>query len=135
MGEEAGKAGEVMTPYFKAIKKAAKEAGIKLNLSPGEETLAGHLAQRKIAFVREYKFHPTRKWKFDFAFPEHKLAVEVEGSAFGGGRHQRQAGFEADMLKYNAAGKLGWIVLRYTTQLVKNGVAVADIEEIMGRVD
>lgn len=118
-----------------AIKKAAKEQGVKLSLSPGEETLAGHLNHRKLTYEREYKFHPTRKWKFDFAFPERKIAVEVEGSAFGGGRHQRFTGYEQDMLKYNAAGKLGWIVLRYTTQLVKNGVAVADIEEILGRVN
>lgn len=118
-------------PLKAAIKKAAKEQGVKLNLSKGEETLAGHLNQRGIKYVREYKFHPTRKWQFDFAFPALRIAVEVEGGAFGGGRHQRQRGFEADMFKYNAATKLGWLVFRYTTELVTNGVAIADIEETL----
>ena len=64
-------------------------------------------------FEREYRFHPERKWRFDFANPHMKVAVEIEGGAFSGGRHTRGAGFVADCEKYNQATVLGWRVLRY----------------------
>jgi very-short-patch-repair endonuclease len=67
-------------------------------------------------FVSEHKFHPVRKWRFDFANLETKTAIEVEGGAYSQGRHTRGSGFIADMEKYNAAIELGWVVLRYTPQ-------------------
>ena len=51
-------------------------------------------------------------WRFDYAWPEHKVALEVEGGIFSGGRHTRGKGFAEDMRKYNSAAVLGWIVLR-----------------------
>jgi very-short-patch-repair endonuclease len=66
----------------------------------------------------ELKFHPTRRWRFDFAFPDKKIAVEIEGGAFTRGRHTRGKGFISDMQKYNAATVLGWKLLRYTPQAV-----------------
>lgn len=64
-------------------------------------------------WVEEHRFHPTRKWRFDFAWPSHQVAVEVEGGAFSGGRHTRGMGFVADCEKYNAAVLAGWLVLRF----------------------
>lgn len=58
--------------------------------------------------VRELAFHPERKWRFDFAWPDAKLALELEGM----GRHQRFLGYQEDCAKYNAAVLLGWRVLR-----------------------
>ena len=60
----------------------------------------------------EYKFHPERKWRFDFAFPVAMVAVEVEGGTWIGGRHTNPKGFEADTEKYNTAESMGWHVLR-----------------------
>lgn len=54
----------------------------------------------------------ARRWRFDWAWPEHKIAVEVEGGVWTGGRHTSGAGFVADMEKYNTAAVLGWRVLR-----------------------
>lgn len=65
---------------------------------------------------REYKFAPGRKWRFDFAWPEQKVAVEIEGGIWSHGRHVRGSGFSADCEKYNAAASLGWRVLRVTDQ-------------------
>ncbi|MAF80093.1 hypothetical protein CL629_03385 [bacterium] len=62
--------------------------------------------------TREYRFHPTRKWRFDFAWVEEKIAVEVEGGIWNSGRHSRGYGMEADMEKYNEATSLGWKVFR-----------------------
>ena len=62
----------------------------------------------------EYRFHPPRRWRFDFAWPAQKVAVEIEGILYqdGGSRHQRGAGFVADCEKYEAALLLGWRVYR-----------------------
>lgn len=60
----------------------------------------------------EFKFHPDRKWRFDYAWPDHKIAVEVEGGIWIGGRHTSGSGFAKDMEKYNAATCLGWRLLR-----------------------
>lgn len=64
--------------------------------------------------VTEYRFHPVRKWRFDYAVPSLMVALEVEGGCWVGGRHTRGAGFKADMEKYNTAATLGWTVLRCT---------------------
>jgi hypothetical protein len=64
--------------------------------------------------LAEYRFHPTREWRFDFAWPDRWIALEVEGAVFkrGGGRHNRALGFLEDVEKYNEAAVLGWRVVR-----------------------
>lgn len=64
--------------------------------------------------VKEYRFHPRRKWRFDYAIPAHKIAIEVEGGVWTRGRHTRPKGFLGDMDKYNAAAVMGWRLLRCT---------------------
>ena len=64
-------------------------------------------------WVREHVFHPTRKWRLDFAWLPQMVAVEVEGILWSGlGRHQQRDGFVKDCEKYEAAAVLGWIVYR-----------------------
>ena len=77
----------------------------------------------------EYRFHPKRRWRFDFANPEYKVAIEFEGGIWTGGRHTRGTGYKNDCDKYNAAQLLGWRVLRYTTSHTLEQV-LADIVEI-----
>ena len=60
----------------------------------------------------EYRFHPTREWRFDFAVPARRVAIEVEGGAFTGGRHIRPDGYLRDMEKYNEAATTGWLLIR-----------------------
>ena len=86
------------------------------------------MANRISGWEREYKFHPTRKWRFDFAWPLEKFAVEIEGGVWSGGRHTRGKGFIEDCIKYNEAVMLGWRVIRVTTEMVENGEAMAYIE-------
>lgn len=64
--------------------------------------------------IKEYKFHPVRKWRFDYAIPEYKIALEVEGGVWTGGRHTSSTGFLKDMEKYNTATLMGWRVFRTT---------------------
>lgn len=91
-------------------------------LSELEETFIQHLRCGALPKLpeREYKFHPTRKWKFDFCYPEEKLAIEIEGGTRNNGRHTRHAGFQADCEKYNEAATMGYTVLRFTSDQVKS---------------
>ena len=68
----------------------------------------------------EYRFHPTRKWRFDLAYPKNKIAIELEGGIWTMGAHSRGAHFNSDSEKYNEAVILGWKVLRYTTNTLNN---------------
>jgi len=79
----------------------------------------------------EFKFHPTRKWKFDYCWPDKKIAVEIEGAAWTQGRHTRGGGFIADMTKYNAAGKLGWKIFRFTPQELKRGIVMDFMKDLL----
>jgi hypothetical protein len=72
--------------------------------------------------IREYRFHPTRRWRFDYAWPGELVALEVEGAVWVKGRHTRGSGFIADLEKYNAATALGWRVVRFTPQQMKQAL-------------
>lgn len=83
--------------------------------------------------VAEYRFAPPRRFRFDFAWPEEKVALEVEGGAWTGGRHVRAKGFLGDMEKYNAAAMQGWRVFRCTPQDMQTGRAATMIAQALGR--
>ena len=87
------------------------------------------------SFVLEYKFHPSRKWRFDWAYPENRIAFEYEGIVIkrktqAGGRHVSIKGFSNDCEKYNEAQLLGWKVYRLTAIMVGDGRAIALINKI-----
>lgn len=81
---------------------------------------------------REYRFDAKRKWRFDFAWPSVKFAVEIEGGVFSSGRHTRGVGFSADLEKYNAAARQGWRVFRYTSKHIANNEAIREVFEALG---
>ena len=81
-----------------------------------------HCRAEKLEPMREFSFHPTRKFRFDFAWQDKMLAVEVEGGV--NGRHQRISGFSGDCFKYSEAAVLGWRVIRATTAQVISGQAI-----------
>ena len=66
----------------------------------------------------EYKFHPERRWRFDFANPDHKVAVEVNGGQWGVSGHSSGSGLQRDAEKLNAAQALGWKVFVLTTSML-----------------
>lgn len=90
-----------------------------------EETFAMHVRASKLPPpVREYRFHAERRWRFDFCWPDRKVAVECEGATWTNGRHTRGSGYAKDLEKYNAAQMLGWKVFRCTADMVKRGIAL-----------
>jgi hypothetical protein len=81
--------------------------------------------------VAEHVFHPTRKWRFDWAWLDHKLGVEIDGGTRGGGRHNRHDGYSEDCVKLNEAVILGWRVMRFTTEQVADGSALSAIQKAL----
>lgn len=109
-----------------------------------EEKLLYYMQAHKLPLpVREHRFKPGRRWRFDFAWPDIKLAVEVEGTTSYGknkngtmklGRHQTATGVAADCEKYNEAVLLGWAVLRFTQKQINSGNAVEVIRRQLEKV-
>ena len=92
-----------------------------------EERLAFDMKALKFPpFEREYPFNEEgRRWRFDFAWPEHKLAVECHGLvASGKGGHQTISGLSHDLEKHNAATMQGWRVLYFPRAEIFSGRAL-----------
>lgn len=66
-------------------------------------------------------FHPIRKWRIDYAWPEYKVALEIEGGVWTNGRHVRPSGYIKDMEKYNSMEMYGWLLLRYVPAGINYG--------------
>lgn len=81
--------------------------------------------------VLEHTFHEKRRWRLDAAWPELKIAAELEGAIWIEGRHTRGSGFTKDCEKYNAAALLGWRVFRFTAGMVRDGTALQTIREAL----
>lgn len=77
---------------------------------------AGELA--RVPWLPELRFAPPRRWRFDFALPQARVAVEIEGGVWCQGRHNRGAGFVSDCEKYLAAALAGWTVFRLTREMM-----------------
>ena len=74
-----------------------------------------------IPFVREFQFCPPRKWRADFKIAEHDILIEVEGGTWSTSRHTSGVGYRNDCEKYNTAVLLGYRVLRFTADMVRDG--------------
>lgn len=130
-------------------------------MSKAEEELVLHLRAEKISgYQREYKFSRDivgnapgirdrlkqaglKDWRFDFAWPNLMLAVEVEGITSYGrnkdgsmrlGRHQSAKGIEGDLDKYQAAMRQGWTVYRCSPRMVKSGAAIETIKILIDQL-
>lgn len=75
-------------------------------------------------FEREYKFLKNRRFRFDFAWPNIKFAVEIDGNVYQKSRHTTGAGFSKDCEKFALASIEGYRVIRTTTGQVSKGEAL-----------
>jgi hypothetical protein len=71
--------------------------------------------------VGEYRFAPPRRWKFDLAWVNPKVAVEVQGGLFIHGRHVRGGALAREYEKLNTANILGWCVLLILPAQIQDG--------------
>ncbi|MDP7636682.1 MAG: hypothetical protein QF577_03935 [Phycisphaerae bacterium] len=94
-------------------------------MSALEETLLFQIKAEGLPIPeREKRFHETRKWRFDFYWPEIRVACEVEGGTYRTSRHTTGVGFHNDCEKYNNAALLGILVLRVDSKHIKDGSAI-----------
>lgn len=100
---------------------------------PGVLFMASCMAAHIDVPTPEFRFHPKRRWRFDFAWPDHKVALEVQGGIFTQGRHTRGAALEKEHEKLNSAAILGWRVLYVTPKQVANGEALAYVTDALNR--
>ena len=108
------------------------ESGQPIRMEIGstlEQQLAWQIRCAKLpAPTRELHAIPGRRFRFDFAWPDRKLAVEVQGAVWTAGRHTRGAGAEKDAEKLSLAVLHGWRVLIITGKQIKSGEALNWIE-------
>jgi len=83
--------------------------------------------------ARELRFHPERKWRFDFAWAEAMVALEIEGGTWVRGAHSRGRGFEEDCEKANESALAGWTLLRVTGDMVRDRRALRLVERALAR--
>jgi very-short-patch-repair endonuclease len=103
-------------------------------LGPGwvrEHRFAAEHVGREAGLRARLALHGLRDWRFDYAHPARRIAVEIEGGGWSGGRHTRGAGFEEDLKKYAAAARLGWQVLRFSPAMMQSGEALATVHEVL----
>lgn len=101
----------------KIVNKATRKKVISSTASATVDLFLNYLQQQfpTVEVVKELQFHPVRKWRFDYAFSDLKVAIEIDGAVWTQGRHNRPAGYLADMEKLNTAASMGWLVLRFGT--------------------
>lgn len=81
-------------------------------------------------YKREYRFLKERRWRFDFAWPEKKIALEIQGGIWNHGGHVRGGQYTSDCEKFNEATILGWAVLKVTADMIKSGRFVSYLERM-----
>lgn len=116
------------------MKKTSKE---KQRLGAFIESL-----KDKYTVAQEYVFHPTRKWRFDWAIGHQEvcgtfnagllIAIEYEGGVFTGGGHTRGVIYSGNAEKYNEAALMGWTVLRFTAPMIRAGLHEDQINRALG---
>ena len=101
----------------KTMNKVIRRKVLSSTASEKVDLFLNYLQQQfpQAEVVKELQFHPDRKWRFDYAFPSRKIAIEIDGAIWTLGRHNRPRGYLADMEKLNTAASMGWLVLRFST--------------------
>ncbi|MCL1123413.1 hypothetical protein [Shewanella surugensis] len=124
---------QTMSLYEYRVFQAAKTHSKRKSTSNTSPVVVAHYLMDLPEYDTEVMFHPKRKWRFDFAWPQWKIALEVHGGVFKNGRHTRGTGFTEDRVKMNSAQLLGWIVIEATTEQVKNGLMVTWVNDAIAR--
>lgn len=124
--EELKAAGKIQG-YTESVKKYSTKSRKNIPGKKGSKNtdwlklhLVAWCGAHKLNLEEELKFHPERKWRFDFAIPELMVAIEYEGLGFKKTGHTTSEGFTANTEKYNAGAGLGWKIYRYTYKNYKN---------------
>ncbi len=84
----------------------------------------------------QYQFHPQRRWKADFCYPEYRIICEVNGMTHQASRgHTSWAGIHRDYEKQNAAQLMGYRYFEFDREMIEDGTAINTICEAIGRCE
>jgi hypothetical protein len=83
---------------------------------------------------REYRIVPDRRFRWDFVWPKHKLAAEIQGGVFVKGAHSTGTGITRDCTKANLAALAGFRCFFFTTGMVRDGSAIDALKRALGGV-
>lgn len=75
-----------------------------------------------LKWEQEYRFHKKRRWRFDYACEAAKVAVEINGGNYAGGRHINPTAIVKEYEKYAEAAAMGWVVISCTPMTNGNPV-------------
>lgn len=91
-----------------------------------EGILAMQLKAIGARFEPQHRPLPPRKWTLDFAMPERKLGIEVQGMV-----HRIKDRFKADIEKRAELNLAGWRVLEVDGESIRDGRALGWIERFI----
>lgn len=119
---------------IRRLKVRRNAVKVAKNTSCNATDLFVKLCEKQLAVqcIKEYRFYKPRKWRFDYAFPKYKIALEVEGGVWTQGRHTNPKGFLGDMNKYNTATLLGWRLFRTTPKKLLSSNTIQLIRSAIG---
>lgn len=83
-----------------------------------------------IPLTSEVRFHPIRRWRFDFANMNTKIAIEINGGTWVKSGHSSGQGIARDYEKLNEANLLGWTVF----QLAGSQLTEEWLDKIAGHI-
>src|ERR1044072_7837334 len=135
---KASKVGKLNEAILNEALKPQKKSSKCLPIQPAPQVMWmwGQLVAWSLAngihVVQEHKFHPERKWRFDFALPDKKIGIEYEGLNSSKSGHTTLQGYTKDTEKYREAAIMGWTLLRYTVKNYK--ILLKDLDKCMNEI-
>lgn len=119
-----------MGPTESRVRLANTDATMASKAREGWPVFEAMLRANKLPAPQyEFRFDAVRKWRFDIAFPQYRIAIEVDGGSWGKSGHTDGEGFRRDLEKMNAATVAGWRVLRYPLESLYK--AIDDIKALL----
>jgi hypothetical protein len=128
--------GKQATPAAQTVRKVTAQVRAEANAAletEAQDLLTRQLADLGIPSPRwdrvgdRQTFSGAGNWRFDGRLDERMIAIEIEGGTNRKSRHTSPLGYERDCTKYNEGQVLGWIVLRFTYAMIRDGRAVDTI--------
>lgn len=87
-----------------------------------------------VGYEREYRFSPARRWRFDFAWPRLRLAVELHGGMYRYlPSHASAKRNIQTMEKLNEAQLHGWMVLQVPTHHLSGKTKLHGVQAMLVR--
>lgn len=103
----------------RGVKVKPKAPGKRSKHTEAQLLLQMHLKELGLETELEFMFHSIRRWRFDLACLEHRIAFECNGHFQG----KHGAGWSSDAEKINMAQVIGWRVFVFSNREVLNGQA------------